>query len=69
MRITQSEVSTSLGVSFTEKRNRAGFQNIVFKNLETDEFPKKKFVSGNFPHALFSHLNFLTLEAGISKLS
>jgi hypothetical protein len=30
---------------------------------------KKKIVSVNFPHALFSLLDFLTLEAGTVKLS
>jgi len=33
-----------------------------------DEVPKKKTVSVNFCHAVFSFFNFLTLEAGINRL-
>jgi hypothetical protein len=34
-----------------------------------DEVPKENMVSVNFPHALFSLLDFLTLEAGTERVS
>jgi len=40
----------------------------VFKKLD-DKVPKKKMVLVNLCHALFSLLDFLTLEAGIFSMS
>ena len=58
--MAQSKGSTSLGVVLPENREPASFWNVILGQV-----PKKKIVSVNFIHALFSLLDFLTLEDGI----
>jgi hypothetical protein len=41
----------------------------LLKKLEGGQVPKKKIVSFNFSHTLFSVLDFLTLENGTERLS
>jgi hypothetical protein len=41
----------------------------AFKKLEWTKLQKKKIVTVNFHHHLFSLLHFLTLEAGTNRLS
>jgi hypothetical protein len=40
-----------------------------FRKLGDGQNPKKRDVSVNFSHAMFSHLDFLNLEDGTNKLS
>jgi hypothetical protein len=42
---------------------------VFVKNYTKDKVPKKKIVSVNFSHALFSLLDFFTFENGTDMLS
>jgi hypothetical protein len=70
LRIAQSKEYIRLGASFPENRNRVGFWNVVHLSKITWWIKvHKKIVSVNFSHALFSLLDFLTLEDGADRLS
>ena len=65
LRTAQSKRYIKLGVSLLENGNRDGFQNVtLLYKLYNGQKPKKKTVSVNFSHALFSLLDFLTYEDG-----
>jgi len=71
LRIAQSKGVHQVTCFSAENGNTTGFQNIVLlqKITQWTAPPKNKIVSGNFSHAVFSHLDFLTHENGIDRLS
>jgi hypothetical protein len=66
--MTQSKGSTTLGAVLPENRELASEMLRFFKKRTMDK-SKKEDVAVNFHHAVFSLLDFLTIEDGIDWLS
>jgi hypothetical protein len=61
-RIAESKAYTRLGDSLSEIGNRTGFLILCFFKKLDDGQAHKRRLSVNFSHAVFSLLDFLTLE-------